>query len=300
MNRSSLWIVFSILVTIIVGTPLSITSNIVFHSNTITTAYAQENNIVNDNNNPSADGGQLVSFLTDDKVLIVGTYYAPQTTTTSLSNTTGTTTSHVNAVILLHMLGRNRSDWNDFASTLTNKNNDYAVLSIDLRGHGESTSQNGNTIISFQSFTPSDFNKMVMDVKAAKQFLVTQKNINPNNIAIVGASIGANVALNYAASDPSIKAFVLLSPGLDYKGVTTSDAVKQYKGPIYIATAGKDQIAGNDPRTLCNEIINCANNNRLHIYQDSNSHGTDMFSDSSLQPPLTLIVSWLNATFGKS
>jgi len=30
----------------------------------------------------------------------------------------------------------------------------------------------------------------------------------------VGASIGANVALNYAASDPSIKAVVLLSPGL--------------------------------------------------------------------------------------
>lgn len=137
------------------------------------------------------------------------------------------------------MLGHNRNDWNGFASTLSNKTNDYAVLSIDLRGHGESTtSQNGNTILSFQSFTPDDFNKMIMDVKAAKQFLVTQKNINPNNVAIVGASIGANVALNYAAaSDPSIKVVVLLSPGLDYKGVTTSDAIKQYKVPIYIATA---------------------------------------------------------------
>jgi hypothetical protein len=105
--------------------------------------------------------------------------------------------------------------------------------------------------------------------------------------------------LNYAASDPLIKTVVLLSPGLDYKGVTTSDAIKQYKGPIYIATAAKDPIAGNDPQTLCNEI-NCANN-RLHIYQDSNSHGTDMFSDSSLQPPLDkLIISCLNTTFGKS
>ena len=34
-----------------------------------------------------------------------------------------------------------------------------------------------------------------------------------------------------------------LSPGLNYKGVTTSDTIKQYKGPIYIATAGKDPIA---------------------------------------------------------
>src|SRR5437867_1105389 len=81
MNRSSLSIVFSVLV-IIVGT-LTITSNTILgSSNTITAAYAQENNnnnnnIVNDNNPTSATvGGQRVSFLTDDKVLIVGTYYA--------------------------------------------------------------------------------------------------------------------------------------------------------------------------------------------------------------------------------
>jgi pimeloyl-ACP methyl ester carboxylesterase len=160
MNRSSLSIVFSVLV-IIVST-LTITSNTILgSSNTVTAAYAQENNnnnIVNDdNNNPTSAtvGGQRVSFLTDDKVLIVGTYYAPQTTATSSAN----------AIILLHMLGHNRNDWNGFASTLSNKTNGYAILSIDLRGHGESTSQNGNTILSFQSFTPDDFNKMVMDVK---------------------------------------------------------------------------------------------------------------------------------------
>ena len=67
------------------------------------------------------------------------------------------------------MLGRNRNDWNTFASTLSNRSNGFAVLSIDLRGHGESINQNGKTI-SFQSFTPIDFNKMVLDVKAARAF----------------------------------------------------------------------------------------------------------------------------------
>ena len=66
------------------------------------------------------------------------------------------------------------------------------MLSIDLRGHGESISLNGR-MISFQSFSLDDFNKMVLDVKAAKHFLVTQKHIGPNDIAVVGASIGANV-----------------------------------------------------------------------------------------------------------
>ena len=228
--------------------------------------------------------GQKVSFLTDDGVLVVGTHYSP-------SSSHQTTPK---AVILLHMFGRNRNDWNTFASMLSNRSSSFAVLTIDLRGHGDSTNQNGNTI-SFQSFAPTDFNKMILDIKAAKHFLVTQKNIPPNNIVIVGASIGANVGLKYAASDPSIKAVVLLSPGLDYKGVTTSDSIRKYTNPVYIVTAGKDLIAGNDPQTLCN-MINCGNH--LMVYQDSNSHGTDMFSDSSLNPPLDkLIMSWLDSGF---
>lgn len=235
----------------------------------------------------SNNSGQKVSFLTDDGVLIIGTYYSP-------SSSHQTTTK---AVILLHMLGRDRNDWNTFASTLSNRSNGFAVLSIDLRGHGESINQNGNTI-SFQSFTPVDFNKMVLDVKAAKHFLVIQKHISPNNIAIVGASIGANIGLKYAASDPSIRTIVLLSPGLDYKGVTTSDSVRKYTNPIYIATAGRDPIAGNDPETLCS-MINCGN--RLMVYQDSNSHGTDMFSDTTLKPPLDkLIISWLDSSSSRS
>jgi pimeloyl-ACP methyl ester carboxylesterase len=174
--------------------------------------------------------GQTISFLTDGGVLIVGTYYAP---------ISSHQTTNANAIILLHMFGRDRNDWNAFASNLSNSTNGYAVLSIDLRGHGESVNQTGKTI-SFQSFAPPDFNKMVLDVKAVKHFLVAQKNISPNNIAIVGASIGANVGLKYAASDPSVKAVVLLSPGLNYKGIATSAAIAEYKNPIYIAAAGKD------------------------------------------------------------
>ena len=231
---------------------------------------------------------QRVSFLTDDGVLIVGTYYPPASPHQ---------TSPAKAIILLHMLGRNRNDWNAFASILSNSSNGYAVLSMDLRGHGESINQNGK-MISFQPFSPDDFNKMVLDVKAAKQFVVTQKHISPNDIAVVGASIGANVGLKYAASDPSIKAVVLLSPGLNYMGVTTSDSIRKYINQFYIAAAGKDPIAGSDPQTLCN-MINCGNH--LKVYQDSTSHGTDMFRDSTLNPPLDkLIISWLDTTLGNA
>jgi alpha-beta hydrolase superfamily lysophospholipase len=267
-------IIFSVIVVTIIS---------VFSSNNITclfgTTIAQLQT-----DKSGATTGQRVSFLTDDGILIVGTYYPPASSHQ---------TSPTKAIILLHMLGRDRNDWNSFASILSNSSNGYAVLSIDLRGHGESINQNGKTI-SYQSLSLDDFNKMVLDVKAAKHFLVTQKHIGPNDIAIVGASIGANVAVKYAASDPSIKAVVLLSPGLNYMGVTTSDSIRKSVNPIYIAASGKDPIAGGDPQTLCN-MINCANH--LKVYQDSTSHGTDMFRDSTLNPPLDkLIISWLDTT----
>jgi pimeloyl-ACP methyl ester carboxylesterase len=268
---------FSVIFSIIAIISLFSNNNIMY---LVDTTYAQS---LTKTGQTSA--GQKVSFLTDDGVLIVGTYYTP-------------VSSHqaTNAIILLHMFGRDRNDWNAFASNLSNSTNGYDVLSIDLRGHGESINQNGKTI-SFQSFTPPDFIKMVLDVKAAKHFLVAQKNISPNNIAIVGASIGANVGLKYAASDPSVKAVVLLSPGLNYKGIATAAAITGYKNPIYIAAAGKDPIAGSDPQALCS-MINCGNH--LKIYQDSSSHGTNMFLDGSLNPPLNkLVISWLDTTFGK-
>ena len=239
-------------------------------------AYAQEQSNI--------DQGQRVTFLTDDEVSIVGTYYIPAS---GIDNSTP-------RVILLHMLGSNRNTWNTLASTLSEKEG-YAVLSIDLRGHGESIKQSDKTI-SYQSFTEEDFNKMVLDLKAAKQFLIGQKNANPNRIAIVGASIGANVALNYAASDPTIKLLVLLSPGLNYRGVSTSEAITKYKNPIYIVATEGDSESAKDSQTLCNEI-NCDGN--INIYSGgSSSHGTNMLSDQSLNPPLQdSILSWLKSSF---
>ncbi|MDQ3869901.1 MAG: alpha/beta fold hydrolase [Thermoproteota archaeon] len=231
--------------------------------------------------------GQRVTFLTDDGVSIVGTYYTPASGTNSSTP----------IVILLHMLGRDRNTWNTLASTLSQKEG-YAVLSIDFRGHGESIKQNDKTI-SYQTFMEEDFNKMVLDVKAAKQFLTGQKNANPNTISIIGASIGANVALDYAASDPTIKSVVLLSPGINYRGVSTSEAITKFKNPIYIAATQGDSESAKDSQILCN-MINCDGN--IKIYSDnSSSHGTNMLSDQSLNPPLQdLILSWLKSSFYSS
>jgi pimeloyl-ACP methyl ester carboxylesterase len=243
-----------------------------YDSNKNSIAYAQQS---------SSRNGQVVTFITDDGVSIVGTYYAPSS---GLKDSTPT-------IILLHMLGKDRSTWNTFASALSHKG--YDVLAIDLRGHGDSIKQ-GSSTASYQSFTENDFNKMTLDVKAAKQFLIEQKNAKPDRMAVIGASIGANIVLNYAATlDPTIKIVILLSPGLNYRGVAMSDTITKYKNPIYIAATEGDSESAKDSQTLCTKI-NCGEN--LKIYSGSSSHGTNMFSEA-LNPPLQdLIMSWLSSS----
>ena len=226
--------------------------------------------------------GERVVFTSEDGVLLVGSYYKPRIGT-SISTP---------SVILLHMLGMDRSTWDKFAQKLTQ--NGYAVLSVDLRGHGESIKQANHTI-SYQSFMPKNFKNMTLDVKAAKKYLIEGRKANPNQISIIGASIGANLALNYAASDHSIKSVILLSPGLNYRGISTLDAIMKYKNPIYIVTAEDDSESAKDSKILC-EKITCAEN--LKIFENTNVHGTDMLSDKMIGSNLqNIILSWLDSSF---
>ncbi|HEY7080548.1 MAG TPA: dienelactone hydrolase family protein, partial [Nitrososphaeraceae archaeon] len=164
----------------------------------------------------------------------------------------------------------------------------------DLRGHGESIKQDNHTI-SFQSFMPGNFKNMTLDVKAAKKYLIGEMNANPNQISIIGANFGANLALNYAVSDHSIKSVILLSPGLNYRGLSTLNAILQYKNPIYIVVAEDDSMSDKDSKILC-EKITCAEN--LKIFENTNARGTDMLSDKMVGSILqNIILSWLDSTF---
>ena len=178
------------------------------------------------------------------------------------------------SIILLHMLDRNRNDWNEFAISLQKIG--YNVVSIDLRGHGESS-------LNWKSLSENDFNNMVLDVKAAKEFLASQGL--DDKIAIIGASIGANTALNYAVQDNSVKTIILLSPGLNYRGVKTEETIKQFKNPILIVAAQGDTYSLDSSRTL-NSLSKIS---VLKIYQGS-EHGTRLFGKTNIDK---MIIQWI-------
>lgn len=211
-----------------------------------------------------------VTFKTDDGVTIYATYYKPEI-------------SNEKSIILLHMLRTDRSYWKDFANKLSKEG--YDVLAIDLRGHGQSTDKNGLKI-SWQSFSEKDFNDMVLDVKAAKDFMIKQKP--KNKIAIIGASIGANTALNYAVNDKEIKTIVLLSPGLDYHGVKTEESMKKYDRSVLIAVSSEDEPSFSSSQKLF-EITK--GEKEIKIYNNA-GHGTWMFGKTDLQD---VIITWLKS-----
>jgi pimeloyl-ACP methyl ester carboxylesterase len=178
-------------------------------------------------------------------------------------------------VVLLHMLGRNRGDWEPFARALQKE--DYNVLALDLRGHGES---DGN----WQVFSETDFNNMVLDAAASKAFL---EEAGVQEIGFIGASIGANIALMYGAEDETVRCVVLLSPGLDYRGVKTAGTAAAYGDrPLLIIASEEDEYAASSARSLYDE----ARGDREIKILFRAGHGTQMFKDPRLEP---MILNWL-------
>jgi pimeloyl-ACP methyl ester carboxylesterase len=139
------------------------------------------------------------------------------------------------------MMKRNRTDYENFAMDLAERG--ISSLSIDLRGHGQSIKTTDGKPVSLNTFSNQDFQAMTRDVEAAMAFLRKNK-ADKKRIAVVGASIGANTALAYAAQNSDrVKAVALLSPGLKYRSVGSLEPMAKYKGFVYLAASKYDDYA---------------------------------------------------------
>ncbi len=180
------------------------------------------------------------------------------------------------AVLLLHMLGRNRHDLDNFAKQLQSQG--ITALSIDLRGHGESTLRREEKFL-YSSFTEKDFNDIMLDVDASRDYL---KEKNKMMAGIVGASIGANIAFKYGAADNQVKAIVLLSPGENYRGINIA-GIKTEK-PIFIIASSEDEYSA-DTTVMLEKILP---NRKVRVLNDK-GHGTEMLNKNIDQE----IIDWL-------
>jgi len=226
---------------------------------------------------PGAEPGlEPVSLLTSDGFRIEGFLISPRKEANPAARA---------GVVLLHMLNRTARDWDPLARRLVDAG--FWCVAIDLRGHGKST-RRGDEVVRLRDLAaPAQFQAMTLDAEAARNALVA-RGIPRERIAVVGASIGANVALAFAAERPEVPAVVLLAPGLDFRGVRTEAPARLYAGrPALLAAAEGDEYSARSARELAGLI---GHSSALKLYPGA-EHGTDLFAS---QPGLlALVTDWL-------
>jgi len=184
---------------------------------------------------------QRVSFKTADGVTIVGDYYAPVPQAGQKAP----------IAILLHMYPADRSSWQGFAANLSSVG--FAALAVDMRGKGQSVEPADMHLADrYEKRDPKLFQSMHEDVAAAYLWLTKQPDVDPARFALVGASVGCSVALDYARQDPSVDVVVCLSPGTRYMGVNSLAHVRKYGDrPLLLAASEKERDA---PEALAKSV----------------------------------------------
>jgi len=193
-------------------------------------------------------------------------------------------------IILSHMMPATKESWDDLAKTFQDLK--YECLAIDLRGHGESTGGPDG----FKNFSDEDHQKTILDLEAAVKFLKEKGAISEKTI-FIGASIGANLSLEYISKYPEFKKAVLLSLGIDYKGIRAIPLVEKLKvdqAVFFIGACDDERNLGN----MANQIIEITKSVPLGVKKeikifDNGGHGTDILLN---QPELkNLIIQFIQS-----
>lgn len=211
---------------------------------------------------------EAIKLKTKDGVEISGDYYAAPVSGAG--------------VLMLHMMPATRKSYLSFAMKIQEAG--WQGLAIDLRGHGES--QDGPA--GYQLFKDEDHQKSILDVEAGAEFL---KLKGAKEIYLAGASIGANLSLQYLAEHSEAKAALLLSPGLNYRGIKTDELIKKvYHTKAIFLTAAKDDDYSYETVQGLYEILPEGVTRELKLF-DSGGHGTKLFET---HPELMdTIIKWL-------
>ena len=205
---------------------------------------------------------ERVTLTASDGIALVGDYYAPASPAAK-------------GLLLLHMMPATRSSWRAFAERAQGAG--WHVLAIDLRGHGES--QGGPD--GYRSFSDAEHQASRFDVEAGATFLASK---GVDTLALGGASIGANLALQYLsdppAGGPDARAAFLLSPGLDYRGVKTEPFARRVRPDqaAYFAASAEDMRSSGQSATDMAGILHglCPCRKEIKMFENA-GHGTTMF-----------------------
>ena len=214
---------------------------------------------------PAAAAGRPVGFVSGDGTPLTAMLYEAERRPAP-------------AVVLVHMYTRSKSEWDGLAGRLQAEG--VTALAVDLRGHGSSGGASA----------PSS--AMTADVRAAMAWLAARPEVRVGDVVIIGASLGANLALRAAVEEPLVRGVVLLSPSLDYRGVRIESALLRQLGarPALLIASVQDPYA---LRTI-RDLVDGDPGPREQRLSEAPAHGTHLLAADPIMVPV--LVDWLRRT----
>lgn len=191
-------------------------------------------------------------------------------------------------VILAHMRGADKSSFAGFAAKLVEEG--YSAIAIDFRGHGATMDPQGRQT-NLADLADKDYLAMLSDISAAHEFLDSRKEVDGDRVAVVGASIGANLGIMYAAGDRRVRTVVGLSPGLDYRGLKPIDYLEGYgQRALYLVVSKQDAYSFQSCQAI-KQAAREADPISLRAFEGT-AHGTDLLA-AHQGLDMTIITGWL-------
>ena len=224
---------------------------------------------------------------------VPATFYLPGASTGDASSAFFAAPSHdarPPVVVLAHGICSDRTNLSSLARRLAGSG--YAVLTLDLRGHGE----NRNRFPGGRG--RADF--LAPDFAAAVDFLRTSPLVDGSRIALMGHSMGGGAALDFATRDSGLDAVVLISGGWSMLGPQRPPNV------LFLFAAGDPERVKTRTAGLAARLAGIAQPALGETYGDFRQgtavrrveipgadHATIPWSDFALSE----MVAWLDAAF---
>ena len=202
---------------------------------------------------------ERITFTTDDGVIIVGDWFPAPTV--------------LGAVVLFHMMPETRTSWGLLQRELAKRS--IASLAIDLRGHGESVDTTEGAKLDYKEFTDEDHQASMFEAVGAVRW-VAGRGQDLERIAVGGASIGANLALDMLGEEPKLCGAALFSPGNDYHGLNALQSVQNIlpHQALFIVSSEDDNQSFADSKKLFDGAPTA---NKIFLPYKNAGHGTKIF-----------------------
>ncbi len=181
------------------------------------------------------------------------------------------------AVLLVHGERRTANDWKFLQGKLQHKG--FSTLAIDLRGHGDSQG------VGVPPLPDTTYQAMTADLEAGMAYLREQ---GATELMLVGADLGANLALTAGAQAQDATKVVLLSPGLKIHGIRADAALKAWgeRSVLFV-------VSNDDPYSAKSALLldaQARGPKHMEIYTGAGKGATMLNREPACEG---LVMSWL-------